>query len=139
MNGRQVSSKPGKQRRRHFNAPAHLKRRQFTVQVSVNEPKYGAIRRATVRKGDKVEILRGQGAAGGYTDKDTKVKEHQAKITRVDYKRHLVYLEDLKTRKRGNKVADRPIDPRNIEILAFDTTDPQRKAKLDRLKADAEG
>lgn len=132
-----TSSKPRKQRRRHFQAPAHLQHRQFTVHVSGAEAKYPGIRRAVVHKGDRVVIDRGQGDAGGYTSKEAKLKDVQGKVTRVDYKRHLVYIEDLKQRKRGNKVADRPIEPRNITILAFDTTDPWRKAKLERMNAHA--
>jgi large subunit ribosomal protein L26e len=133
-----ASAKPGKQRKRHFNAPAHVVHKQFTVPVDGAFAKYPNIRRAAVRKGDRVEIDRGQGEKGGYTDKDTKVNEVQGKISRVDYKRHLVVVEDLKQRKRGNKVADRPVDPRNITILTFDTTDKRRKAKLDAMNARGE-
>jgi ribosomal protein uL24 len=129
------SSKARKQRKRHFQAPKHVIHRQFTVPVSGAEAKYPNIQRATVRKGDRVVIDRGQGAAGNYTDKDTKVKDVQGKVSRVDYKRRLVFIEDLKMRKRGNKVADRPVDPRNITILAFDVTDKRRKETLDKMNA----
>ena len=137
MSHQRGSSKPGKQRKRYFQAPAHIKHRQFTVPVSA-EAKYPNIQRAVVRKGDRVDIQRGQGEEGGYTDKDSKVKFVQGKILRVDYKRRLVFVEDLKARKRGNKVADRPVDPRNIEIIAFDTSDKRRKAKLDAMNARGE-
>ncbi len=76
---------------------------------------------------------------GGYTEKDNKVKDAEGKISRVDYKRHLVFIEDLKQRKRGNKVADRPVDPRNVWIVRFDETDPKRKAKLEAMNALSEG
>jgi len=138
MHNRRISSKPRKQRRRHFEAAAHQVRKQFTVQVYGAEAKFPGIHRATVHKGDKVVILRGQGTAGGYTDKDSKVKDHEGKVTRVDYKRRLVFVEELKQRKRGNKVADRPVSPRNVWIVAFDTTDPKRKAALTKLNESAE-
>ena len=95
------------------------------------------LRRAALRAGDRVVIDRGQGLEGNYAEKDTKVKDVQGKVLRVDYKRRLVFIEDLKERKRGNKVADRPIDPRNLTIIAFDLTDPKRKAKLEKLNAQA--
>lgn len=138
MHTHRISSKPGKQRRRHFQAPAHRTRKQFTVKVYGAEAKYPGIHRAPVHKGDKVEIMRGQGEAGGYTDKDSKVKLHEGKVTRVDYKRRLVFVEDLKQRKRGNKVADRPVDPRNVVIVLFDTTDPRRKELLEKMNEAAE-
>jgi ribosomal protein uL24 len=134
-----TSAKPRKQRRRHFQAPAHKVHRQFTVQVFGAEAKYPGIRRAPLHKGDSVVVLRGQGVDGGYTEKDNKVKDAEGKIARVDYKRHLVFIEDLKERKRGNKVADRPIDPRNVWIVRFDDSDPRRKAKLEAMNAQAEG
>lgn len=133
MSTKHASAKASKQRKRHFNAPAHKVHRQFTVPVDGAFAKYPNIRRATIHKGDKVEIDRGQGEAGGYTDKDSLVNGVQGKVSRVDYKRHLVYIEDLKQRKRGNKVAERPIDPRNVTILTFDVTDKRRKAKLDAM------
>jgi ribosomal protein uL24 len=130
-----ASSKPRKQRKAHFQAPKHAIHHQFTVPVSGGNTQYPNIYRAVVRAGDRVEVERGQGAEGGYTDKDAKVKGAQGKVLRVDYKRRLVFIEDMKQRKRGNKVADRPVDPRNITILAFDTTDKRRKAKLEALDA----
>lgn len=138
MSHKHASSKPGKQRKRYFQAPRHVVHRQFTVHVSGAEAKYPNIHRAVVHKGDRVEIDRGQGEDGGYTDKDTKVKFVQGKVSRVDYKRRLVFVEDLKQRKRGNKVADRPVDPRNITILAFDIADKRRKAHLEELNARGE-
>jgi ribosomal protein uL24 len=138
MSRKGASSKASKQRKRHFQAPAHRVHRQFTVPVDGVEAKYPNIQRMTVRKGDRVEIDRGQGTEGGYTDKDTKVKFVQGKVARVDYKRHLVFIEDLKMRKRGNKVADRPVDPRNITILTFDVSDKRRKALLDKMDARGE-
>jgi ribosomal protein uL24 len=129
-----VSSKPGKQRRRHFNAPKHLVNRRLRVRNQ--DPKFRvAVPRVTVRKGDRVLVFRGQGEDGGYTDKDTKVRDVEGKVVRVDYKRQLVYLEDVKMRKRGNKVADRPIEPNNIWIMQLDLSDPKRKAWLERERA----
>ena len=130
-----ASSKARKQRKAHFQAPKHLVHRQFTVPVSGSQTQYPNIYRAPVREGDRVEVERGQGTKPGYSDKDHKVKGAQGKVLRVDYKRHLVFVEDLKQRKRGNKVADRAVDPRNITILAFNTEDKRRKAKLEAMDA----
>ena len=58
------SSKPRKQRQRHFNAPKHKIHRRLRVRNQ--DPKYrDAVKRLTVRKGDRVMIMSGQGEAGG--------------------------------------------------------------------------
>jgi ribosomal protein uL24 len=134
---RSVSSKPRKQRARYFQAPKHIIHRSLTVRN--RDAKFPNVPRVTVRKGDRVFIFRGQGEKGGYVDKDTKVRKVEAKVARVDYKRRLVFLEDLKIRKRGNKVADRPVEPHNLWIITLDTTDPRRKAELEELNRRAEG
>ncbi len=125
-----TSSKPGKQRKRHFSAPKHKVHRRLTVRNQ--DAKFrDAVPRVTVRKGDRVWVMRGQGEEGGYVDKDSKVKDVEGKVVRVDYKRQLIYLEDVKMRKRGNKVADRPIEPNNVWIMQLDLSDPKRKARLE--------
>jgi len=128
---RPTSAKPRKQRRLYFQAPKHKVHRGFVVPHDwQNDKKFSRVKRVAVRKGDTVFIRRGKESS----EKDTKVKKVEAKVSRVDYKRRLVFVEDLKIRKRGNKVADRPVDPRNIVIVSLDLTDPQRKAKLERIQ-----
>jgi ribosomal protein uL24 len=133
-----ASSKAGKQRKRHFQAPKHKVYRRLRVRNQ--DAKFReAVPRVTVRKGDRVLVFRGQGEGGGYADKDSKVKDVEGKVVRVDYKRHLVYIEDLKMRKRGNKVADRPVEPNNLWIMQLDLTDPKRKAWLESERAKYNG
>jgi ribosomal protein uL24 len=90
-----------------------------------------AVPTLTVRRGDIVRVRAGQGVSGDYVDKDTKVKDVEGKVSRVDYKRQLLYIEDLKIRKRGNKVADRPIEPQNVWVIKLDLTDAKRREWLD--------
>jgi ribosomal protein uL24 len=122
------SAKARKQRRAFFQAPKHRIYRDFVVpHDTVGDKKFNRIKRAVVRKGDTVVIRRGQKTG----EKDTNVKRVEGKVLRIDYNRRLLFIEDLKIRKRGNKVADRPVEPRNVTIVAFDLTDPRRKAKLE--------
>ncbi len=133
-----VSSKPRKQRRRHFNAPKHQIHRRMRVRNE--DAKFrAAVPRVTVRKGDRVMVVKGQGDEGGYTDKDSKVKDAEGKVVRVDYKRQLIFIEDVKMRKRGNKVADRPIEPNNVWVMQLDLSDPKRKAWLEAERAKLNG
>lgn len=132
------SSKPRKQRRRHFQAAKHTVYRRMRVRNQ--DAKFReAVPRLTVRKGDRVYVMKGQGKEGGYSDKDSMVKEAEGKVVRVDYKRHLVFIEDVKMRKRGNKVADRPVEPSNLWIMQLDLSDPKRKAWLEAERAKLNG
>ncbi|HEX9708909.1 MAG TPA: 60S ribosomal protein L26 [Candidatus Thermoplasmatota archaeon] len=129
-----ASSKPRKQRKRHFNAPRHKVHRRLRVRNQ--DPKFrDAVKRLTVRTGDRVMIRAGQGEEGGYVDKDSQVKDVEGKVVRVDYKRQLIFLEDVKMRKRGNKVADRPVEPNNVWIMQVDLSDARRKAWLEGERA----
>lgn len=130
---RHTSGKARKQRARYFQAPRHVRHRQMTAPVV--DPQYVNVPRAAIRKGDTVEILRGQGDP----EKDRNVLGVKAPVVRVDYKRRVIFLQDIKIRKRGNKVADRPIDPSNVRIVKLDLTDRRRKAKLDETNAKRAG
>jgi ribosomal protein uL24 len=136
MASHSVSSKPRKQRARYFQASKHQIHRTLTVRNRDN--KYPNVPRVVVRKGDRVFIFRGQGEKGDYVDKDTKIRKVEGKVSRVDYKRRLIFIEDLKIRKRGNKVADRPVEPHNVWVVTLDTTDARRKARLEELDRKAE-
>lgn len=128
------SAKARKQRKRHFQAPKHRVYRQ--LRVPNRDLKYkDAVPTLTVRRGDIVRVRSGQGVSGDYVDKDTKVKDVEGKVSRVDYKRQLLFIEDLKIRKRGNKVADRPIEPQNVWVIKLDLTDAKRREWLDAERA----
>ena len=61
------SMKPGKQRKAHFNAPMHEKRKRVAarLQLKDRDERFDGVRTVTVRVGDTVKVVRGDLANGG--------------------------------------------------------------------------
>jgi len=61
------SMKPGKQRKAHFNAPMHEKRKRVAARLQLAKPdaRFDGVRTVTVRVGDVVQVTRGDHAHGG--------------------------------------------------------------------------
>ena len=61
------SMKPGKQRKAHFNAPMHQKRKRVAARLQLAKPdaRFAGVRTVTVRVGDVVQVTRGDQAHGG--------------------------------------------------------------------------
>ena len=49
-----TSRKPGKQRKAHFNAPMHTKRKRVTARLQLDKPdeRFAGVRSVTIRTGD---------------------------------------------------------------------------------------
>ena len=61
------SMKPTKQRKAHFNAPLHEKRKRISARLQLDKPdaRFDGVRTVTVRVGDTVRVTRGDLANGG--------------------------------------------------------------------------
>ena len=61
------SMKPTKQRKAHFNAPLHEKRKRISARLQLDKPdaRFDGDRTVTVRVGDTVRVTRGDLANGG--------------------------------------------------------------------------
>ena len=61
------SMKPGKQRKAHFNAPMHQKRKRVAARLQLAKPdaRFAGVRTVTVRVGDIVQVNRGDQSHGG--------------------------------------------------------------------------
>lgn len=117
-----ASIRPNKQRKYKFNAPLHVKQSLLGVHLSSELRKKYSLRNITVRKGDKVKILRGQ------------YKKKSGKVNKVLLKNQKVYVEGIEiTKKDGNKVQV-PLHPSNLMITELDMTDKYRKAKIEKKK-----
>ena len=59
--------KPGKQRKAHFNAPMHEKRKRLSARLQLDKPdsRFDGVRNVTVRVGDTVRVIRGDLSNGG--------------------------------------------------------------------------
>lgn len=117
-----ASTQPRKQRKYRYNAPLHIKG-TFLAAHLIKElrAKYG-IRNLRVRTGDKVRVIRGQYAG------------REGKVERVDVKTTKVFVSKVEfVKKDGATKVPYPIDPSNLIIVEFDTTDKRRAELLKGL------
>lgn len=114
------SINPGKQRKEHFNAPLHKKRKWLASHLEENLILKYDKRAVAVVKGDTVKVMRGS------------FKGHEDKIAKVNTKKDSVEIEGITMSKAdGNKIA-KPIHPSNLLITKLNLTDKWRRKKLER-------
>jgi large subunit ribosomal protein L24 len=114
-----VSSQPRKQRRAYYKGPIHTKKRSMRAHVSDELLKKYNVWTVRVHKGDTVKVMR-----GGYAG-------HTAKVTTVDTKKRVLFIEKVTSIKADGKETPRPIHPSNVLITKIDLTDLYRKKKLE--------
>jgi len=114
------SKKPGKQRKYSVKAPLHLKKDFVSAHLSPElRKKYGK-RNLSLRKGDKVKILKGN------------FRKKEGKIERIDRKRNKIYVTGIETTKKDGSKVMKPVDPSNLMILELNLDDKKRKSKLEK-------
>jgi len=120
------SYKPGKQRKKFFNAAQHKKRKWLASHLEENLILKYDKRALPVIEGDTVKVMRGS------------YKGHEDKIVNVNVKKNTLEIEGITMAKAdGNKIA-KPIHPSNIMITKLNLTDKWRRRKLERgLTAEA--
>ena len=117
-----ASKRPSKQRKYRYNAPLHVQHTFLAAHLSPELRKKYTTRSFTLRKGDKVKILRGQH------------KKKTGKVSRIMIKSQKIYIEGIElSKKDGSKVLI-PLDPSNLMITELDLTDKIRKAKIENKK-----
>ncbi len=114
-----VSSKPRKQRKRHFNAPLHVRQKKMAAPLSKELREKYKRRSIPVRSGDTVKVVRGDFAGV------------EGKVTRVDLKKYKIYVDKVKRRKVNGEEVLVPIHPSNVIIVDLNLEDAKRKAKLE--------
>lgn len=113
-------TKPSKQRKRLFQAPKHIRHRQFAAPLSPElRSKHGA-KTIPVRSGDTVRITRGD-----YTG-------FEGKVTRVDLKKYRIYIEGVKREKVDGTQIFAPIHPSKVVITDLNLKDDWREKILER-------
>lgn len=75
-----------------------------------------------VRKGDEVEIMRGEHAG------------KKGKIARLDLKKYRVYIEGIIIKRTAGTEVQVPIHPSNLKLVNPDLTDKFRRKILERKK-----
>ncbi len=106
---------PGKQRKKLFNAPAHLRHKQMGAPLSKELVASRGAKTLPVRRGDTVRIKRGDN------------KGFEGKVSRVDLKAYRIYLEGLTREKVDGTNIFLPIHPSKVEIRNLTLDDKYRK------------
>ncbi len=118
--GWNASKRPNKQRKYKANAPLHIQHAFLGAHLSPELRKKYTLRSISLRKGDKVKVLRGQ------------YKKKTGKVNKILLKNQKVYIEGIEiTKKDGNKVFI-PLHPSNLMITELELTDKYRKERLEK-------
>jgi large subunit ribosomal protein L24 len=111
---------PRKQRKKLFNAPAHIRHKLMAAPLSNELAAQRGAKTLPVRKGDTVRILRGDN------------KGFEGKVSRVDLKAYRIYLEGLTREKVDGTNIFLPIHPSKVQIRNLNLDDKWRKDVLTR-------
>jgi large subunit ribosomal protein L24 len=117
---------PGKQRKRLFNAPAHIRHKLMSAPLSHELTASKGAKTLPVRKGDTILIKRGDN------------KGFEGKVSRVDLKAFRIYIEGLTREKVDGTNIFIPIHPSKVEIRNLNLDDKWRKSILERKKVTAQ-
>jgi large subunit ribosomal protein L24 len=115
-------TKPTKQRKMLFQAPAHIRYKLFAAPLSPELKASQAVKALPVRSGDSVRIMRGEH------------KGFEGKITRVNRKEYRIYVEGLTREKVDGTTIFVPVHPSKVIITRLNLEDKWRKKILERKK-----
>ncbi len=122
-----ISSKPGKQRARFYQAPLHAKRKQIAGHLSKELRAKYKKRSFPIRKGDEVKIVRGD------------FKGKSGKVTKIDCGKMIAYVEGISRKKVSGTEKQIPLRASNMIIINLILDDKKRIAALKRGKEKAKG
>ena len=116
------SKKPRKQRKYLANAPLHIKKDFLSAHLSKELRKKYKTRNISIRKGDRVKIMRGQ------------FRGKIGKVTDVNKKKIRVFVEGVEITKRDGSKAFCPLHPSNLLITELNIEDKLRKEKIHQFE-----
>jgi large subunit ribosomal protein L24 len=114
--------KPGKQRKRLYNAPAHLRHKFMAAPLSQELISLKGAKTLPVRKGDTVRIMRGDN------------KGFEGKVSRIDLKRYRIFIEGLTREKVDGTNIFVSVHPSKVMIRNLKLDDRWRKGIVERKK-----
>jgi large subunit ribosomal protein L24 len=117
---RPKSKKPRKQRKFLYKAPLHLRRKMISAHLSKELREKYKTRSLPLRKGDEVEIMRGE------------FKKKRGKVSRIDTKKYKVYIEGITRKRTDGTERQVPIHPSNLRIINLNLEDKRRVKILER-------
>jgi len=112
------SKQPRKQRKYLAKAPLHLRKKFVSVNLSKELRKKFGKRNVSVRKGDRVKIIRG------------KFKGKSGKITGVYLKNSRVTIEGIQIKKQDGSKVNVKLQPSNLQIIELNLEDKKRSKKF---------
>ena len=127
------SSKPGKQRKAQANAPIHVRRRNISARLMLDNPddRLAHVRTVTVRVGDTVRVVRGDMGHGG---KRHGGKRHaspsEGAVLSVDAATGRLTIEGVTATKSDNREEAVPVHASNVVVVRLDESDKLRMQKL---------
>ena len=127
------SKQPRKQRLARYTAPYHRRHREMAAPIDrgLRERQMGRgfmnPRSMSIRKGDRVMIVRGEGKSKSAT-----------RIAKVDRKARKIYVEGFTYFKSDGTELQRPIDASNVVIINPDWSDMKRRKLLTRVNESVE-
>jgi len=120
-----TTTKARKQRKAHFNAPWHKRRRMMSAHLSeeyLEDKKRKLPRAVPVRKGDVVKIMRGDDAG------------KEGKVATLDYRALRITIEGITHAKSDGTQVAKTIHPSNVRIVKLDETDPLRLKRFEEAR-----
>ena len=114
------SKKPGKQRKYRANSPLHTKQKFAHSHLSRELAKKYGKRSASLRKGDKVKIMRGQ------------FKKHEGKIEKINLTSTRVFVSGAELTKKDGTKKILPVNPSNLVVTELNMEDKLRQKILER-------
>lgn len=114
------SKKPSKQRKHRAVAPLHIKQKFTHSHLSKDLRKKYRKRSISVRKGDRIKIMRG------------KFKKHEGKIERIDLKNTMIFVGGVEITKKDGTKKLLALHPSNLMITELNLDDKFRQKLLER-------
>lgn len=112
--------KPGKNRKRRFNAPPHINRKFVSAPLSpALRGQYG-VRTMPVRRDDTVTVMKG----------DRKMME--GRVIRVDPARGRLLIEGVTRQRLDGSTVQTPVRAENVMIMRINLDDEWRRKMLER-------
>jgi large subunit ribosomal protein L24 len=115
-------TKPTKQRKMLYQAPAHIRHKLLAAHLSAELRTSHGARSFPVRTGDTVRVVRGDH------------KGVEGKITRVDVTKYRIYVEGLTREKVDGTTINVPIHPSKVIVTRLNLDDKWRKEILESKK-----
>lgn len=115
-------TKPSKQRKNYFNAPDHIRYKNFSAPLSSELKTSHGVRSFPLKVGDTVKVSRGDN------------KGFEGKISRVNRKKYQVFLEGLTRETVDGTTFSTPLHPSKVVITKISLDDKLRKKILERKK-----